>query len=440
MAIVETSSIRFVRFLYCDISGVIRGKVASVHALSSRTASGIGLVKGAMSVNILDQLQLDTGYGATGEVRLAPDLSTFRILPYVGESAAYICNLQELDHSAWCLCPRSVLAEQISKASRLGIKIEAAFEPEFTLAKGECDSFTPIDQSLCFSTGGMNQAADFINSFAAALERQGLEVEQYYPELGHGQHELTIKHAPAAAAADNQIWYRETLRGVSGNAGIKASLAPKPLADQAGNGCHLHLSAWDIRSGQNLFYSRSGLSPFAHHFIAGLLAHLPALTALTCASVNSYRRLKPRSWSSAYCCWGLENREAAIRVPSTYSGYEEATTNLEIKCVDSSCNPYLALAGIIAAGLAGVEEKLSPGDPVEGDPDTMTAQELCDRGVKRLPSTLQEALDALKADRLIANVLGEQLTKTYTIVKESECAAFAAHDVEFELKHHRDKF
>lgn len=437
---VESSSIRLVRFLYCDTSSLIRGKTTSVHGLKDRIESGIGLVKGMMSFNLLDEMQTDTGLGATGEIRLVPDISTFVILPYSAQSAAFICDMKDLDRNAWALCPRSVLKAQIELARKLGVTIQAAFEPEFMLGTDDNGSFTPIDRAVCFSTDAMNRAGHFINSFADALDRQGLQVEQYYPEYGHGQHELSIRHAPALDAADHHIWYRETLRGVAFNEGLKALLAPKPFADQAGNGCHLHISAWDSGSGINLLSASEGLSEFGRQFVAGILDHLPALVALTCASVNSYRRLKPRSWSSAFVCWGYENREAAVRVPSTYWGQEEATANLEVKCVDSSCNPYLALACVIAAGLAGVARKLQPPEPVSGDPGLMSEDDLERARIKRLPTTLKDALEELRKDALINEVLGDELANTYQIVKRSEWLAFSIKDVEFELKHHRSKF
>lgn len=437
---VDTSSIKLVRFLYCDTASVIRGKATSVHALGERLQSGIGLVKGMMSMNLLDEMQTSTGYGATGEIRLVPDANTFVVLPYSPQSAAVICDMQDLDRSPWSLCPRDVLKRQIDNASSSGVSIEAAFEPEFTLGWEVDGRFTPVDRSLCFSTDGMNRAARFVHSFMDALDRQGLATEQYYPELGHGQHELSIRHAPALQAADHHIWYRETLRGVSLNEGLAAYLAPKPFADQAGNGCHLHLSAWSPSGETNLFQGPDGLSEFGRNFVAGLLAHLPAIVAVTCASVNSYRRLKPHSWSSAFVCWGYENREAAVRVPSTYWGQEAGTTNIELKCVDSSANPYLALAVVIASGMDGVKRKLVAPVPVAGDPGSLTDGELSALGIRRLPVSLSDALEELQKDELVSGVLGRDLAHTYVQVKQSECLSFSQHDVEFELVNHRSKF
>lgn len=441
VSLAHKSAISLVRFLYCDTSSIIRGKATRVDRLKERLESGIGLVKGMMAVNLLDQMQTDTGLGATGEVRLIPDPETWSILPYCDRQASLMCDLIQLDKTPWAMCPRSFLKRQVEAAKEAGMSMQVAFEPEFMLGSIAADgAFIPIDRSLCFSTDGMNKAARFINRFVDCLERQNIEVEQYYPELGHGQHELSIRHSAPVKACDRHVVYRETLRGVSVEQNIEGSLAPKPFEDQAGNGCHLHLSVWDVYGERNLLWADNGLSEFGRHFVAGVLSHLRGLVALTCASVNSYRRLRPRSWSSAYTCWGFENREAAIRIPSVYWGQEMASSNLEIKCVDSSCNPYLALGAVIACGLDGIKRNLELPPPVDGDPSTMSLEEQVEKKIDRLPASLTEALIALEEDEYLMNVLGPDLSRTYLGVKTSECAAFAGANTEFELTHHRTRF
>jgi len=433
------SAVSLVRFIFCDTSSIIRGKCTRADRLRDRLECGIGLVKGTMAMNLLDQLQTDTGLGATGEVRLIPDTTTWAVLPYVERTGSLICDLVELNHNPWTLCPRAILKRQTEIAKEAGYSFQVAFEPEFTLGTIENERFVPIDKSMCFSTEGMNRGSKVINRFVDCLERQNIEVDHYYPELGHGQHEVSIRHAPALRACDRHIYYRETLRGVALEHNMEAYLAPKPFQDQPGNGCHLHLSAWDIYGERNLFWSDNGLSDFGRCFAAGVLKHVKSLLALTCASVNSYRRLKPKAWSSAYTCWGYENREAAIRIPSVYWGQELATANIEIKCVDSSCNPYIALAAVIAAGLDGVKNSLQLPPEVECDPSTLSADEMKRRGVERLPESLDDALNHLEQDPILLEALGD-FAKTYITVKRSETQAFAFKDVEFELAQHRSKF
>src|SRR5947208_3922830 len=180
--------------------------------------------------------------------------------------------------------------------------------------------FVPIVYGVCFSTISAYAAQDYLDELVAALQEQEIGIEQYYSELGHGQHEISTPHRPALRAADEQLLTRETIRGVASRHGLVASLAPKPWPAAAGNGCHLHFSLWDHESGANRFYSAQevdGLSAEAHSFVAGVLEHLPALVGLTAPSFNSYRRIVPQYWAGAFTCWGFDNREAPLRVPST---------------------------------------------------------------------------------------------------------------------------
>jgi glutamine synthetase len=433
-----------VRFLYTDNGGVTRGKATHVESLANRLTDGIGLTVAMQAMNMLDQLQAVEGMGPVGEIRLVPDPRTFTILPYAPHTAAMTTDMRTLDGAPWDACPRAFLARQIDACAASGFSVRAAFECEFTLATRNPDgSFTPLDESLCFSTVGMTSAAAVIDAIVAALEAQGIQVEQYYPELGDGQHELSISHAPALDAADRQVLYRETVRGVAFGHGLYASLAPKPFIDQAGNGGHIHFSLWDAAGRRPLMHDpegRYGVSAIGYHFIAGVLDHLPALLALTCPSVNSYRRLQPHFWSSAFTAWGPDNREAAVRVPSTFPSDRAGSTNAELKASDASSNPYLALGGVLAAGLDGVARALKVGEPVLVDPGTLSDRERSNRGIQRYPTSLRAALDNLEKDRVLMTALGPLLGRAYLAVKRSECDAFAREDAAFETKHHFWKF
>ncbi|MGV9305157.1 MULTISPECIES: glutamine synthetase family protein [unclassified Nonomuraea] len=431
----ETEGVELVRFLYADHGGVIRGKAVSRTRLGERLASGIGHTVAMMAMNMLDQLQEVEQFGPVGEVRIMPDPSTFVPLPYSPGAAAMVSDLVQLDGTPWGACPRTFLKEAIAELGSEGYALVAAFEPEFTLGRrlpdpaGGGDRLVPLDDSLCYSTTGFDLAHDYAITLVRALETQGLRVEHYHPELGHGQQELSIRHAPALRAADNHVLYRETVRGVATRMSLWASLAPKPIADQAGNGAHLHMSLWDPSLHTNLFDERPELMS---RFVGGLLAHMPALTALTCGSVNSFRRLAPRMWSSAYAVYGPDNREAAVRVCSPVG--EEGTANLELKPSDSSANPYLSLGAVIHAGLDGIRRELDPGDPVLVDPDTRPG------AYPRLPATLDEALDALEADPLLMAALGPLRAGAYLAVKRSEAAAFKERDAAFEVARHMGVF
>ncbi|MFN8445584.1 MAG: glutamine synthetase family protein [Caldilineaceae bacterium] len=442
------AGVRLVRFLYVDNGCTIRGKLVPVERLASRIDSGQGVTVAMQAMNMLDQLQPVEGMGPVGEFRLVPDPESFVILPYAPNSAAMMSDMIQLDRTPWAACPRSFLKRQIARAAEQGMTVQAAFEGEFSLFRKEGDGskmehFVPIDTGLCFSSISMHAAAEVIDAFMEAFSKQNIPVDAYYPELGQGQHELPLRHAPALRAADNQIWFRETIRSVADNYGLVASLAPKPKPDQAGNGCHIHWSLWDSEGKTNLLYDPHGeysLSKLARHFIAGVLAHLPGLLALTTPSYNSFRRLQPHFWSSAYTVWGPDNREASVRVASGAWGSEATSINLELKASDSSNNPYLALGGLIAAGLDGVARQLDPGDAALIDPGNWSDAERQARNVQRYPTTQAEVLNALEADSVLTNALGPTLATAYIAVKRSEFAAFSKQDVEFEILNHIYKF
>jgi glutamine synthetase len=413
--------LRTVRFLYCDHANVVRGKSAHAAALADCLTSGIGLTVAMQGFCLTEHLAPDTRLGPVGEIRLVPDPRTFAVLPYSPREARLLCDMHTLDGQPWGLCPRSFLKDVVRRTSDQGLRVEAAFEYEFYLAHQVDGRFVPADDSLCFSSDGMDRQAEVIGEILDALEQQGIEPRQYYPELGPGQQELSVQHAPLLQAADRQIAVRETVRGVARKHGLIASFAPKPFADQAGNGCHIHLSLW--RGDRNALYDpdgQLGLSQLGRAFVAGVLAHLPGLLAITCPSVNSYMRLAPNMWSSAYTCWGPDNREASVRVPSTFAGRVEASTNLEIKAVDGSANPYLALGAIVAAGLDGIQRRLEPGEPLTCNPHDLSDEEREARGIRRYPTTLPEAIEALEQDSLLLETLGEARAHEFIAVRRGE--------------------
>jgi glutamine synthetase len=429
-------NIGLVRFLYADNGGIIRGKATAASRINERVSSGIGHTVAMMAMSMMDELQPVPGMGPVGEVRIVPDISTFTALPYAPGAAAMLSDLVKPDGTPWETCTRTFLKEAVNALADDGYELKAAFEPEFTLGTRDAAGLVPMDDSLCYSATGFMLAHDYSIDLVDAAVLQGLDVEHYYPELGPGQQEISIHYADSLRAADNHVLLRETARGVALRHGLWATFAPKPLPDQAGNGAHLHASLW--RDGANVFAGSSGLSEIGHHFVGGIRAHLPALVALTCGSVNSYRRLAPSTWAGAWNAFGYDNREAAVRVCSPLGA--EGSVNLELKPSDSTANPYLALGAFIHAGLDGLRSKLDPGEPVPVDPATLSESERSARGITQLPSSLGEALDALEADELLTAALGPLRTQAYLAVKRSEVAHFAGHDLPYELYHHATKF
>jgi glutamine synthetase len=444
----QEHQLRLVRFMYCDNGGILRGKATHTRSLQQRMAEGIGQSLAMQAFAGVDALAAVAGMGPVGEFRLVPDPATFIVLPHAPHSGVMLCDLLGQDHQPWAACPRTFLKRVLEAATHMGIAVRATFEHEFYLARATPDGgYEPFDHSLCYSAIGFDSSAVIIDDIIAALEQVGIQVEQFMPELGRGQQELSIHHAEALQAADNALLVRQVIHSATRAHGVVASFAAKPFLDDAGSGAHIHFSLWGAsgapRKGQNLLYDaqgRGGMSALGYHFIGGVLAHLPALLALTCASPNSYRRLLPHFWSSAYTAYGFDNREGAIRIPSPFWGREAESTNLELKPSDHSGNPYLALGGLIAAGLDGIRRELDPGEPVDVDPGNFSDEEREQRGITRLPQTLDAALDALEADATLIEALGPTLTEAYVAVKRLESSYFADKSPEEEARQHFYKY
>jgi glutamine synthetase len=435
----EAADVVLARFLYVDYGSMVRGKATHIAHLRKRLHEGIALTIAQIAMNALDELQDIEGMTPVGEVRLVPDAASFRVLPYTERTAAGMCDLYMLDGTPWEACPRGFLKRIREQAAALGIRVEAVFENEFFLARHDGDAWMPADDTHCFSTEGMDLQTGFTLDLIDALEAQGIALEQALPEYGPGQQEISIRHAELLTAADNQIRVRETVREIARRHGMRATFAAKPWPEQIGSGAHFHVSFWDTTTGENLFYQAGrhyGMSDTARWFVGGVLAHLPALTAITCPTVNSFRRLQPRAWASSTVSWGYDNREAAVRIPSPFWGREQATSNIELKTIDNTCNPYLALGAIVAAGLDGIARRLDPGPAADVDPGTLSADEQARRGVKRLPASLDDALDLLAADRVLMEALGPVLGPAYVTVRRSEAASYRTRSVEFEFVHH----
>jgi glutamine synthetase len=442
LAQVEEADLRLVRFLWCGNDGTVRAKASGRHGLEGRLQAGIGLTVGMQAMNALDQLQSVEAMGPVGEVRLVADLDTFRVLPYAPHSGALLTDHVTLEGAPAPVCQRSFLKRMEARLAERGLQLRAAFENEFSLARRLIDgAYVPVDSGLCFSTIAMTASQYYVDELAEALEAQSIPLEQYYAELGHGQQEISTAHAPALRAADEQLLVRETIRGVAARHGLVASLAPKPWPENAGNGCHIHFSLWEGE--RNRFHDSArpdGLSALARSFLAGVLGHVPGLCGLTAPSFNSYHRIVPQFWAGAFTCWGYDNREAPVRLASPARGAEEQSTNAELKAADATCNPYLALGGLIAAGLDGLERSLELPEPVALDPATLPAEDRARRGIARLPTTAGEALDALAADALLTGALGPVLADSYLAVRRSEWAAYSSGDAAFEQQGHFEKY
>jgi glutamine synthetase len=426
----KRAGVQYLRILWCDNANVIRAKAAHVNLLRDGF-DGVGISAAQQALPVMyDAVAPSSGLGPVGEARLVPDWSTLKILPYAPGHAQVIGNMM-LDDKSWAHCPRAFLKNQLERLAKHQLEVKAAFENEFFLLTKTPTGYDTSDKTIYAMTSSMNQHREFILDFTQALEAQGLQPEFYYSESGPGQQELSVRYSDAMGAADNQIVFRETARGVAQKYNLVASFLPKIVENAAGSGCHINLSLW--QGEQNLMGDiahPSGMSEVGRYFMAGILQHLPALTALTIPTRNSFRRIRPHFWAGAFTAWGYDNREAAIRVSKS----KQFCTRFELKTADASANPYLALGAIVAAGLDGLEKKLELPNEISTDPALLSEAERSANKVYVLPSNLGEAIQHLENNSVLLEALGSERAKAYLAVRKMEWEALKDVSLEDEVK------
>ncbi|WP_390407110.1 glutamine synthetase family protein [Lacticaseibacillus jixiensis] len=441
VAQLKEHGVRIVEFLYTDYTGLLRGKTVLIDHLTKHLHAGMGITKAMFASTARDGLVDVEDMTAVGELRLVPDLDSLHILPWA-PVATMMCDHYNTDHTKAPADPRNILQQVVADLKAAGFTAQMTYEHEFELFTDGPDGRQPANPKVCFSTEAMDFGYTFLPELLDQLQALGIEPVEYYPEAGAGQHELPQAPAAPLAAADHMLNLKRVVKHVALTHDLYATFAPKPMLDSGANGAHIHFSLWD-EAGKNAFYDADAdmhLSAVGRHFIGGMLAHIQGLLALTCASVNSYQRLQPGHWSSAYATFGQDNREAAIRVPSSFWGDAANGANVELKASDATANPYMALAGILAAGLDGIRRELEPTTPVDVDPAQLSAERREELGVHRLPTNLQEALDALAADPLFTQVFSARTIDAYVKVKHAEVTHFANMAPEAIAAEHRDLY
>jgi glutamine synthetase len=408
----------WVRFVFVDHAGIPKCKAVHREGFDGRERAGVGLAKGVLALDPSGALHPESGLSPVGECRLIPDLSTLTPLPFARGQAMVSCDMTEPDASTpWEGCPRSALTRVLEQLSERGYRSLASYEAEFYV----WDADGPLDRTPYAGSYALTPAADFVAELAGTLEEMGIRPEQCHAEVGQGNLELSVGEDEALRAADKRVMVLEAIRGVAHEMGLEITMAPKPYLEGAGNGHHLHLSLYE-GDAPVLFDASGALSGPGSGFVAGILEHLPSVMAFTAPSPNSYQRLAPGMWASAYAAYGLDNREAAVRLTSPVAGRESATANIELKPIDVTSNPYLALAAVLAAGMDGMDRGLDPGEPTMVDPATLSDEERTSRGIKSLPASPDEALDALAADQVLIEALGEPLVRTHVAVARAQAA------------------
>ena len=422
---VKEEDVEFIRLQFTDIFGQLKNVAI--------TASQI-----EKAVN--DQIMFD-GSSIEGFVRidesdqyLYPDLDSFAIFPWRpshGRVARLICDVHDPDGKPFVGDPRHVLKRALKRAEEMGFDaFNVGPEAEFFLFQTD-DEGKPTtrtnDEAGYFDLGPLDHGESTRREICMALEQMDFEIEASHHECAQGQHEIDFKYAEALHAADNIMTFKLAVKTLAQRNGLHATFMPKPVSGAAGSGMHVNMSLF--RDGKNAFYDGADprhLSPLAYQFIAGLLGHVRGCCAVTNPLVNSYKRLVPGYEAPCHLAWSTGNRSALVRIPTPRGN----STRVELRSPDPACNPYLALAACLAAGLDGIEQQMTPPAPLTGN-----LYEVGDAsGIQRLPGSLEEAVRALEADSVITDALGAHVTEQYLAGKRRECRSYAAQVSQWELE------
>lgn len=375
------------------------------------------------------------------DMLLIPDPSTFIQLPWLRDgrkAARIICDICEPGRVPFQGAPRSVLRRILKRAEEQGWIYNVGPELEFFLFNSkENPSFS--DRAGYFDFSPQDLATEIRAVIASALEGLGIRVEMSHHECAPSQHEIDIEYGPALRLADSILVSKQAIKTVASSKDLHATFMPKPKHGIAGSGMHVHQSFFN-KDGANLFHDKEDnyhLSELAYHFMAGQLKHIREMVAVLNPTVNSYKRLVRGFEAPCYVCWGQRNRSALIRVPRYSKGREKAT-RLELRCPDPSCNPYLAFAVMLAAGLEGIKEKMKPPDPVEEDVYEFNDSKLAKFYIKTLPADLGEALREFEQSKFMKEALGEHVFTKYLELKKAEWKGFQRSVTDWERDHYMD--
>ncbi len=377
------------------------------------------------------------------DLYLKPDPATYSIIPWLGSSegntARLICDIYRPDGNPFQGDPRFILKKILEKARKMGFKYNTGPEPEFFLFKNDSTNLLPMDSDGYFDLT-TDQAHAIRREITASLEMFGIDVEASHHEVAPGQHEIDFRHGNALTTADRLLTLRVTVKSIAQRHGLKASFMPKPIMGINGSGMHVHQSLFNIKTKKNVFYdpkNEYGLSKAAFNFIAGQLHHVKGMMAIICPTVNSYKRLVSGYEAPVYISWARTNRSALIRVPHWFED-KPSSARMELRCPDPACNPYIAFAVMLAAGLDGIKNKIKLPDPVEEDLYKFDEAKLMSKKIDTLPSSLFEAIYELKKNKLMQEVLGDHLYRKYINIKTREWNEFKTQVTKWEIEKYID--
>lgn len=415
----KADQVHFISLQFTDIFGTVKNVTIPVAMLAAALEHGVNF--DGSSIEGFARI-------AESDMVLRPDINTYSVLPWTApdeRTARLICDVHDTEGRLFVGDPRYILKRVLAQAHEMGFNYNTGPEVEFFLFKMDGEprvSPVPQDVGSYFDFSPRDLASQVRNHIALALQAMGIEVEATHHEVAPGQHEVDFHYADALVSADAVVTLRYAIKAVAQSYGLYATFMPKPLFGANGSGMHTHQSLYTL-DGRNAFYDpddRYRLSRVAYNFMAGQMVHAPAMAAVAAPTVNSYKRLVPGYEAPVYICWGQINRSALIRVPGYLPGLGEDSARCELRCPDPSANPYLAFAVMLATGLDGIRRDLVPPPPVEENVYEFDSLDLRLREIATLPGTLEEALQEMEQDQVIAEALGEHTFRRYLEGKRLE--------------------
>ncbi|MEM7538764.1 MAG: type I glutamate--ammonia ligase [Chloroflexota bacterium] len=427
--ILKRNDIRFINLQFSDIVGVTKQVTIPVAHWGEAIEQGVWF--DGSSIEGFARI-------AESDMYLVPDLNTFSPIPWEMElsTARVICDIYTTNGHPFEGDPRYILKRQLKRAASMGFTYKVGPELEFFLFKRQPDGkilpLTPHDKAGYFDIS-TDLAHNVRRQMVDALQGLGIKVEASHHEVANGQSEIDFRYDHALVTADNAITFRLTLKSVAQKNGLHCTFMPKPIAGVNGSGMHVHQSLWHIDQDETAMHDEEneyGLSDSALHFIAGQLMHAKAMTPILAPLVNSYKRLVPGYEAPVYLSWGRTNRSALIRIPRIRQGRQQST-RCELRCPDPSANPYLAFAVMLAAGLDGIERKLSPPSPSEED---LYQVDVVRAGLDILPANLGAAVEELRKNEVIQSALGQHVYERYADAKTQEWLEYNRYVTGWELE------
>jgi glutamine synthetase len=441
LKLAEERNLRFVSLQFTDIVGHVKSVQVPMHQLTEAVEHG----------KWFDGSSIE-GFAriAESDMFLVPDLDTFAEIPWEAGSsegstgsARVICDVFTPNGDPFPGDPRGVLRRQLERAKKLGFTFNTGPELEFFLLRRENGDIEPLPHDAAgYFDLSEDLGTEVRKEMMNGLEAFGIKVETAHHEVATGQHEIDFQYADALRTADNAVTFKTTLKAVAATKGLYATFMPKPFFGINGSGMHTHQSLWEDKRGRNAFSDPKdpyGLSTTARQYIAGTLEHARGMIAVLAPLVNSYKRLVPGYEAPVYIGWARINRSALIRIPQHSKG-QVNSVRIELRCADPSSNPYLAFACMLAAGLDGIERKLTPPDPVEENLYHLDAAKLESRKIRQLPGTLREALDELSRDEVIRDALGEHIFERFVEAKTEEWDEYRMQVSAWEVERYLEAF